>query len=135
MFSLLRHQVFDHDDPGIANAHAGRILSKVPAKVEEFGRDHADIQICTALLRSMTRRCTRRHRSQFWLAIGDANSEFCGFRDETLTLAADKNGTPQATFFGAQIAENWLVSPLHRPAIDLDARHVDEPSPSVTTAG
>jgi hypothetical protein len=86
----LRYLAFDSVDPGIANAHAGGILSKVPAKVEEFGRDDADIQICTALLRSMTRGCTRRHRSQFWLAIANANSEFGGFRDETRALTADK---------------------------------------------
>jgi hypothetical protein len=65
-------------------------MSKVPAKVEEFALDHADIQICTALLRSMTRGCTHWHRSQFWLVIAEVDSEFCRFRDETLMLAADK---------------------------------------------
>jgi hypothetical protein len=113
MFSSLRHQVFDSDDPGIANAHAGRILSKVPAKVEEFGRDQADIQICTALLRSMTRGCTRRHRSQFWLVIAEVNLEICWFRDETLTLTADKKrDTAGANFWRSGTLARHLLTGL-----------------------
>jgi hypothetical protein len=76
MLSELRSQVFECADPGIANAHAGGILSKVAAKVEESGREEADNQICAALLLSLARGCTARHRSQFWLAIADVISEF-----------------------------------------------------------
>jgi hypothetical protein len=55
----------------------GVLLSKVPAKVELFARGKADNQICTALLQPLTRACTPWHRSQFWLALSDSESEFC----------------------------------------------------------
>jgi hypothetical protein len=51
------------------------IRSKVPAKVEEFGLDDTDNQICTALLLSMTRACMQWHRSQFWMAAKAAGVE------------------------------------------------------------
>jgi|SoiMetStandDraft_5_1073268.scaffolds.fasta_scaffold09985_4 hypothetical protein len=111
------------------------MLSKVPAKVEEFARDYADIQICTALLRSMTRGCARWHRSQFWLAIAEVNSEFCGFRDETLTFAPDKKrDTAGDIFWRSGTLKIAGALPLDWLAVDLDARQVDEPSPPVATA-